>query len=41
MSRSEYMRIPLSHIPMAIQQHYNLEAISQNKDVYVDIMRGM
>jgi len=37
----EYMRVPLSVIPQAIIDHYNLEAIAQDGQVMVEIQRGM
>ena len=37
----EYMRVPLSAIPQAIIDHYNLTEIAQDGYVMVDIQRGM
>jgi hypothetical protein len=39
--RAEYMRVPLATIPNAIQQHYHLDQLTHNGNVYVEINKGM
>ena len=41
LDRYEYMRFHLDNIPDEIKQQYNLQQISKNGFVYVEIRKGM
>jgi hypothetical protein len=41
MDRFEYMKIPLTAIPQAIIDQYNLEPLAHKSFVYVEISKGM
>ena len=41
LDRYEYMRIRIEHIPDEIIQEYNLQAITVNGWVYLEIRKGM
>ncbi|KAI2513563.1 Reverse transcriptase (RNA-dependent DNA polymerase) [Fragilaria crotonensis] len=41
MTEYEYMRIPISMIPPAIMEHYQLTPLIHNGHVYVEIRKGM
>ena len=41
MERKEYMRVPITIIPQAIIDYYNLTKLVNNGFVYIEIMKGM
>jgi Reverse transcriptase (RNA-dependent DNA polymerase) len=41
LDRKEYMRIPLKHIPLDIQERYNIESMEHNGWVLMEISKGI